>query len=129
MQNLEQKNGGTVFDGLFTQTNTSEPNSSKTDNTITKDSCTFESVESNPKESTELGGGAQNIARKSEPLQPDLMIESRVHEFDALVKQDLGDPAIQASTAPALSAAMGSESNLPFGGFTAFGESLSHHKV
>jgi len=93
---VEERNGKTVFDAFFSQIAESQPVAAMVDSSITDDSCSVSSVHSHMNASAPVDLGAAKSAGKYASIGTALIIESRVGQFEALVKQQVGDITVYA---------------------------------
>lgn len=93
---IEERNGKTVFDGWFTQTSASEALAGPVDSTISEDSCQVSSVRADGVQNAALELAAAQPADEHASVGQAVKIESRLGEFESLVRQQVGATTVYA---------------------------------
>ncbi len=94
---IEERNGKTVFDAFFSHNAVSAlGNSDSTDIAMSADTCSVSEQQSQKSLSEPVELGAANGKANFASVGAELTIESRVGQFEALLKQQLGDYTVYA---------------------------------
>jgi len=111
---IEERNGKTVFDAFFSHNPVSTPDIDVSEQNIRSDVCSASLLHSDgsPGPPVELGAANSQAAYKEAGAA--LIIESRVGQFEALIKQQAGDLTVYAPDARWQSTSMPDDAVLSF---------------
>ena len=94
---MEERDGKTVFDGWFSQSSVAELDNSPSSEVISEDFCEVETLAAHADELVGAGPTTDQNSMQLQSIGESLKIESRAGEFDALVKQEVGDTTVYAT--------------------------------
>lgn len=111
---IEERNGKTVFDAFFSHNPVSTSAFGVIDRDISPDVCSASALHADGSQSAPVELGAANSEAAYKEVGAALIIESRVGQFEALIKQQAGDLTVYAPDARWQSATLPDDAVLSF---------------